>query len=149
MAVGINYPTPEEKPAESVCGEADRLVSGDRNAYYGHALDDFCKTALFWSTILGIQISPEQVAMCMEAVKMSREINRHKRDNLVDLCGYAKCHELVIAEKERRFRCGWTFNAATARWTPPEPNKQLITKDQVGGALSNPHDEVYYGKPRQ
>ena len=116
---------------ESVCGEADRLVSGDRNAYYGHALDDFSKTALFWSAILGIQVTPEQVAMCMEAVKMSREINRHKRDNLVDLCGYAKCHELVIAEKERRFKEGWVFNAATARWTPPEPNSvPLIAQER-------------------
>jgi hypothetical protein len=108
------------KAHESVTAEAERLVSGDRGSSYGHPLDDFAKTAALWSIILGITVTEEQVAQCMAQVKVSRELNKHKRDNLVDECGYVKCLELVIDEKARRLAEGWTFNARTARWSPPQ-----------------------------
>jgi hypothetical protein len=53
------------------------------------------RTAKFWSEILGLPVTPEQVALCMIAVKMSREVNAHKRDNLVDIAGYARTLETV------------------------------------------------------
>lgn len=104
---------------ESVCGEADRLVSGDRGSSYGHPLDDFAKTAAFWSVILGVRVSEEQVALCMDAVKTSRELNKQKRDNRTDKCGYVKCLDMVIEERKRRLVEGWTFDSVTARWIQP------------------------------
>lgn len=89
---------------ESVLQEADRLVSTDRQQDYGHPLDDFTKTAKMWSAVLGQEVSPEQVPLCMILVKISRETNRHKRDNLVDIAGYAKTLKLVVNEKEKRSR---------------------------------------------
>ncbi len=106
---------------ESVCAEADRLVSGDRGSSYGHPLDDFSKTAAFWSPILGVQVTPEQVALCMIQVKQSRELNRPKRDNMVDTCGYAKCLDMVYAEKKRRLDEGWSFDRLTGKWAAPVP----------------------------
>lgn len=113
-----------KKLAETVCGEADRLVSGDRGSSYGHPLDDFAKTAAIWATILGREVTEEQVALCMIGVKISRELNKEKRDNKVDICGYTKCLDMVIEEKKRRLAEGWTFNAASARWVEPKVNKQ-------------------------
>ena len=73
----------------SLAAEAVQLVGGDRNRAYAHPKVNFQRIADLWSPILGCPVSPAQVALCMIQVKVSREINLHKRDNLVDLIGYA------------------------------------------------------------
>lgn len=95
-------PLPELDEERSICAEADQLVSGDRRNAYGHPLDDFTKTAAMWSAILGAPVTAEHVPLCMIAVKISRELNRPKRDNLVDICGYAKTLDLVHDERRQR-----------------------------------------------
>lgn len=80
---------------ETILEEALRLVHGARQAAYSHPADDFAKTALIWQAILGIEIRPKQVALCMCGVKISRETHKHKRDNLVDLAGYAETAQMV------------------------------------------------------
>lgn len=84
--------------AETICQEADRLVSTDRQEQYGHPGEDFSRTAAMWEPILGLlpgSISPEKVAMCMIAVKLSRLCNSIKRDTIVDIAGYAKTIDMV------------------------------------------------------
>ena len=88
--------------SESICQEADRIVSGERNQDYGHPLDDMTRTGQMWGAILGVPVTAEQVALCMIAVKMSRECNRKKRDNKVDIAGYAKCLDMIVEERKRR-----------------------------------------------
>jgi hypothetical protein len=80
---------------ENIAEEADRLVNGDRNASYGHPLTDYECTAALWSAIIGHKVTPKQAILCMIAVKLSRESRKHKRDNLVDICGYALCADMV------------------------------------------------------
>ena len=87
---------------ESVLLEAQGLVHGDRQAAYGHPIEDFTRTAAMWSAILGHPITAEQVGLCMCAVKLSRQVNLPKRDNLVDLAGYAETVQMVIDERARR-----------------------------------------------
>lgn len=73
----------------TVLEEAQGIVYGDRERDYGHPFHDFSRTAKMWEAILGTEVTPEQVGLCMVAVKISRELNRHKRDNIVDIAGYA------------------------------------------------------------
>jgi hypothetical protein len=76
----------------------------ERGQDYGHPYDDFSRTALMWEAILGIKIDPRDVGLCMIAVKISREVNNHKQDNLDDIKGYAKCIEMIeekLLTKER------------------------------------------------
>lgn len=81
---------------ETILLEAQGLVYGDRNAAYGHPADDFARTGRMWGAILGTpDVPPERVGLCMAAVKISREVNAHKRDNLVDLAGYAATVDMV------------------------------------------------------
>lgn len=94
MAV-LDATTGEPLPDESICAEADRIVSHDRQESYGHPFHDFARTARIWREILGAEVTAQQVGLCMIAVKLSRQVNRPKRDNLVDIAGYAKCVDLV------------------------------------------------------
>lgn len=96
-------------PHKSVLVEAEGLVHGDRNADYGHPLDDFTRTAKIWGAILGVPISPKQVGLCMCGVKISRECNKSKRDNMVDLAGYAETVAWAIDEQDRRDDLTTTF----------------------------------------
>lgn len=86
---------------ESILEEAQRLVHGDRQQDYGHPASDFTRTGVFWTEALkgklkeGETIGPEDVALCMVFVKLSREINRPKRDNRVDGAGYLETLDMV------------------------------------------------------
>lgn len=75
--------------SENVLQEANRVINGPRDKDYGHPRNDFAKTAAFWSTLFRVEVSPEQVALAMILLKVSREMNRPKRDNIVDIAGYA------------------------------------------------------------
>lgn len=83
----------------NVLQEADKLVNGDRQDDYGHPWHDFSRTAQMWGAILGCEVTPEQVGLCMMAVKISRQCNKPKADNLIDSAGYAQCVQMCV---ERR-----------------------------------------------
>jgi len=87
---------------KSILTEAQGLVHGDRNESYGHPLDNFGRIAKMWTALLGVEITPEQVGLCMIAVKLSRECHAPKRDNLVDAAAYAETVEWVKHERQRR-----------------------------------------------
>ena len=88
--------------AETCLEEAQRLVYGDRGETYGHPLDDFGRTALMWSALIGAPVTAELVAMCMVCLKLSRETYQPKRDNRTDAAGYAECLDRIATERARR-----------------------------------------------
>lgn len=95
----------KKKEPFSILTEAAALVSGDRNADYGDAIEDFQCTVDMWNAYLirrGVieeaktpKLEPHDLANMMVLLKMSREAHQHKRDNLVDACGYAECSQQV------------------------------------------------------
>ena len=95
---------------ESILDEAKRIVHGDRGENYGHPFEDFSRTAKIWSAILGIDVTPEQVALCMIGLKISREVNRPKRDNIVDGAGYFETLDMVKKERRRQLIKNSTLN---------------------------------------
>ena len=76
------------------------LVYGDRNDSYGHPADDYSRTAQIWSALLGFEVTPAQAALCMIGLKLSREVHKPKRDNLVDLHGYALVYGRILRRLE-------------------------------------------------
>jgi Domain of unknown function (DUF6378) len=99
-----------EKGYRAVTLEAHDLVMGDREQSYGHPLDDFTCTALMWTAYLrhrglildDAAIEAEDVGPLMVLVKMSRQANAPKRDNLVDSAGYCETTARVIFERAKR-----------------------------------------------
>lgn len=84
-----------ELKVESVVQEAHRLVHGDRGAAYGHPYDDYARTVGTFNALTGHSLSVPDGLFFMMCVKLSRERNVAKRDNLVDLAGYAECLHMV------------------------------------------------------
>ena len=84
-----------EPARTSILLEADRLVTGARREAYGHPREDYGRTADIFYAMTGIELKPWQAVAFMLCVKLSREMNAHSRDNLVDLAGYAACLQSV------------------------------------------------------
>jgi len=94
------------KNPETVCQEADRLVSGDRQEQYGHPWVNFTRIAELATPLLkhklkpGCFLEPKDVAFFLIALKLARELNGHKRDSIVDAIGYLKILDM-LEEYER------------------------------------------------
>lgn len=103
----LDFDTLMPAEEEPVTAEACRLVHGARQGSYGHPYDDFSRTGVLWAGLLANwamtvedpakppPIPPHLVGLCQVGVKLSREVNSHKRDNLVDIGGYAETVNLV------------------------------------------------------
>lgn len=101
---------------ESILQEAQRLIHGDRNASYGHPLDNHSTTAEMVTAFLrrkygrGMpKLDAEDVCWFNVLQKVAREANVHKRDNGVDICGYAGNVEMIRDERARRAEAQQTF----------------------------------------
>lgn len=87
--------TPKRKTAFEMAAE---ITAGERKADYGDAYDNCSRIAQIWSAIFNHTVTARQVIQCMIGVKLSRDANRPKQDNLTDVIGYAK-----IADEDQRF----------------------------------------------
>ncbi len=88
--------------ASTILEEAASVTSGDRQTSYGHPKHNLRNTALFWTAYLyrkygekSPSLSAEDVAMMMILLKVSRQANAPKRDNLVDIAGWARTVEML------------------------------------------------------
>lgn len=78
-----------EENKQSILDEAKAIVEGSRQSDYGDPVESFERIAKIASMITGKDLSPKECCAVLMAVKLVRESYTHKRDNLVDLCGYA------------------------------------------------------------
>lgn len=80
----------------AVLPEAWQVINGDRQDAYGNPEDSFAGIAVLWGWYLGRALSPSDVAMMMALLKFARERNQHKRDNVVDACGYLALYQDIV-----------------------------------------------------
>lgn len=84
-----------------ITDEAKCVVFGDRAEAYGHPLPEARLIADLWSAYKGFEFAPEDYPAMMILVKMARERHKHKRDNLVDIAGYAEVLERIHVATEQ------------------------------------------------
>lgn len=76
------------KSRSNVLTQADKLVNGARADEYGDAKQNFEDIAKLWSVLLEKEVTAQQVALCMIAVKSARLMKSDSPDSWVDICGY-------------------------------------------------------------
>lgn len=90
----------------TILEEAQGLISNDRQADYGNPIDSFSNIAKEWNLHLAGKIltplTEEDVAIMMVRLKLVRQKNKPKRDNLVDACGYLGLVEIIQKTREER-----------------------------------------------
>jgi hypothetical protein len=85
--------------------EAARIISGERDKQYGGPEENFARIAKVWSVILGIEVTTEDVAMCMVGVKVARYASKSgfQPDTWIDIAGYAGCgYEVGYLEDQNK-----------------------------------------------
>jgi hypothetical protein len=72
-------------------------VIENRRQQYGSPEDLFDHIAKRWSLVLGIKVTPGQVALCMIDLKVARLVHDPSHtDSVVDIAGYAACLREVV-----------------------------------------------------
>lgn len=100
ISCAIDTPQLEQHPDCDILDVAASITRVDRQAVYGPPDQDFKKTADMWTGMFqfmladGAKFEPRHVAMAMICIKLSRELHHRKRDNWVDIAGYARCGSL-------------------------------------------------------
>jgi hypothetical protein len=104
--------TEHEAPASEeaeLLDEAKDIVVGPRAEAYGPAEDSLLTIANLWQDYLYVAVgadgivSPQDVAHMLILMKIARQAHSHKRDNLVDIAGYAALSQRIsVARKGAR-----------------------------------------------
>ena len=93
--------------------EAKGLIYNDRNDQYGSIEEEARKLAQGWSVILGCDVPPEKTLLCMAWLKIVRQAHKHKKDNVVDLIGYAQLLDDLMDSEEEDNCCHKCVNWVT------------------------------------
>lgn len=76
---------------EGICQQASKLVNGDRGEVHGDMVEQHKLAARLWTAYLGVAITAEEVATCMELLKISRsKCGSPDKDHYIDRAGYAE-----------------------------------------------------------
>jgi hypothetical protein len=74
---------------KAILQQAIDLTHGDRNKNYGAPLVNHQRIAAIWSVILGVEVTPSQVALCMVGVKIARLVATPDHlDSFIDGAAY-------------------------------------------------------------
>jgi len=85
---------------EDILEEALRITSGERQSSHGDFTTSLENIAKVWSVLLDKQIDGRTVANLMIAFKTVRASMSQKRDDWVDMAGYARGGSLCEEKKE-------------------------------------------------
>lgn len=114
----------------TILQRAEHLVHGNRGMDYGHPYDDFSRTAALWTAAFGYEFEPEDIPLAMILLKISRERNSHKTDNVVDIAGYAETLGMVWNVKAPTVKSGEEFmiraDLEYPLYDPPGPLQSLV-----------------------
>jgi len=90
IPLNVSLPASTQPLSEpDILEEARDLIRGDRASSYGDAKASFGRIASLWTTYKGVEITAKDVAAMMILLKVSRGVTSAKRDNWLDIIGYA------------------------------------------------------------
>lgn len=84
--------------AKQLLEQAASAVAG-RRGEYGEPKDLFERVAVRWSQVLGIEVTPAQVIICLIDLKVARLTHDPWHlDSITDVAGYAGCLAEVLPD---------------------------------------------------
>ena len=92
---------------KSVCQEADEIVSGERQGQYGDPVVNTARIGDVATPLLrdylkeGAKLDGRGVALFMIALKLARQLHKHKRDSIVDAIGYLKILDMIEEDAKK------------------------------------------------
>jgi hypothetical protein len=97
----------EEPPVKGadILLDAYALITGPRQAVYGHPIEDYSKVTDIFYGLTGLRLRLEEALLFMVAIKLARfrtnlEDDSIHWDSLVDAAGYLGCLGMVAASDE-------------------------------------------------
>lgn len=111
-------------PRAALLNEASDLITGERNKSYGSPVANFQTTADLWTLQFahllkdGYRFTGAHVSQAMMHLKLARMIAQPKRDNYLDIAGYAGCGWEVEEAAQARRPVGMehAYREAGMRW---------------------------------
>lgn len=107
FGLDVSFDTvPDAPQVNASMTEAWRLTHGDRRSAYGTPAMVFAGYAKMWSGLLakklrpGVDLDATDVTLMMTALKLAREANAQRDDNVVDAHGYLIMHEEIKEERK-------------------------------------------------
>lgn len=85
----------------NILEKADEITKGQRKHDYGSAEVNHTRTANLWNTYLtakyntSIELTAEDICYLNILQKITRDMQKAKSDNLVDIAGYARNIEII------------------------------------------------------
>lgn len=109
---------------DSILQEAQRLVWGHRQNDYDHPLPNFLRIAAGWNVILEKKLTAPidavEVGLMNVWQKITREVHKPKRDNRVDMAGYAATVQRIYDRREGEAGAGRYSGTAADRRPGPQ-----------------------------
>jgi hypothetical protein len=85
----------------SVLQEAQKIIHGQRQEDYGDPVVSLNHIARLWTEVLNVEITAQEVALCMLQLKVARYTNGgQQRDSVMDMAGYIGLLELLDEDAE-------------------------------------------------
>lgn len=76
----------------TILQQADEIINGDRANDYGSVTENFSRIAVRWSQHFGVEVTAQQVGLCLIELKLARLVNSPEhRDSIMDVAGYVGC----------------------------------------------------------
>lgn len=89
----------EKLTTKSALLEAEELINGERAKDYGKVSDNFSNIAIGWNVIAKDGIDARKVGHMMAWLKICRDLQNPKHDNIVDAAGYMGCIDKMTREQ--------------------------------------------------
>jgi hypothetical protein len=92
---------------EEILQTAIDLTMGNRNEQNGDPLENHTRIAKIWSVVLGIEVEPYQVALCMAGLKLARLAHNPLDDSFIDGAAYLAIAGEIVGKGDahEKFRC--------------------------------------------
>jgi hypothetical protein len=91
---------PNQRKNNTILDEALIITDGARRVDYGSVEESFQKISTVASVLCNKEITPKDIALIFIAQKLTRESNKHTRDNLVDICGYTRLASILEGDED-------------------------------------------------